>query len=37
MFPGEREILFPPGTHFFVAGKTIDPLTGKTIIEMIER
>ena len=37
IFPGEREILFPPGTHFFVAGKTIDPLTGKTIIEMIER
>jgi len=37
MFPGEREILFPPGTRFFVAGKTVDPLTGKTIIEMIER
>lgn len=37
LFPGEREILFPPGSHFYVAGKTIDPLTGKTIIEMIER
>jgi hypothetical protein len=37
MLPGEREILFPPGTRFFVADKAIDPLTGKTIIEMIER
>ncbi|HET9889486.1 MAG TPA: ADP-ribosyltransferase [Mycobacterium sp.] len=37
LFPGEREILFAPGSHFYVAGKTIDPLTGKTIIEMIER
>ncbi|OSC24311.1 hypothetical protein B8W69_22125 [Mycobacterium vulneris] len=37
LFPGECEILFPPGTRFYVAGKTIDPLTGKTIIEMIER
>lgn len=37
LFPGEREILFPAGTRFFVAGRTLDPLTGKTIIEMIER
>ncbi|WP_231124170.1 ADP-ribosyltransferase [Mycobacterium colombiense] len=37
LFPGEGEILFPPGSCFYVAGKTIDPITGKTIIEMIER
>lgn len=37
LFPGEREILFAPGSHFYVAGKTIDPVTGRIIIEMIER
>lgn len=37
LFPDEREILFPAGTHFYIVDKTIDPLTGKTIIEMIER
>lgn len=37
LFPGEGEVLFPPGSRFYVAGKTVDPLTGKTIIEMIER
>lgn len=37
MFPGEQEILFPAGSKFYVVNKTIDPHTGRTIIEMIER
>jgi hypothetical protein len=36
VFPGEREILFPPGTKFYVSSKRIDPLTGRTIIRMVE-
>lgn len=36
-YPGEQEILFPPGTKFYVVSKTVDPQTGRTIIEMIER
>jgi hypothetical protein len=37
LFPGEQEILFPPGAKFYVLSKTVDPQTGRTIIEMIER
>lgn len=37
MFPGEQEILFPAGSKFYVISKTVDPRTGRTIIEMIER
>jgi hypothetical protein len=37
LLPGEEEVLFPPGTRFYVVGRTTDPVTGKTIIEMIER
>lgn len=37
MFPGEQEILFPAGSKFYVINKTVDPQTGRTIIEMIER
>ncbi|WP_275952242.1 ADP-ribosyltransferase [Mycobacterium heckeshornense] len=37
MFPDEQEILFPPGTNFYVVNRTVDPVTGRTIIEMIER
>jgi ADP-ribosyltransferase exoenzyme len=37
MFPGEEEILFPPGAKFYILNKTVDPQTGRTIIEMIER
>jgi hypothetical protein len=37
MFPTEQEVLFPAGTKFYVLSKTTDPVTGKTIIEMIER
>lgn len=37
MFPDEQEILFPAGSKFYVISKTVDPLTGRTIIEMIER
>jgi hypothetical protein len=36
MFPGEQEILFPPGTKFYVVDKVVDPVTGTTIIEMVE-
>lgn len=36
VFPGEREILFPPGTKFYVSSRRIDPLTGRTIIRMVE-
>ncbi|BBX61861.1 hypothetical protein MSAS_10350 [Mycobacterium saskatchewanense] len=34
--PEEREVLFPSHTRFFVLSKTIDPMTNRTIIEMIE-
>jgi hypothetical protein len=36
MFPAEQEILFPAHTRFLVISKTLDPRTGRTIIEMIE-
>uniref|UniRef100_UPI0038998BA2 ADP-ribosyltransferase n=1 Tax=Mycobacterium sp. HUMS_1102779 TaxID=3383487 RepID=UPI0038998BA2 len=36
-FPGELEILFPARSRFYVLGRRIDPSTGRTIIEMIER
>jgi hypothetical protein len=36
LFPAEQEVLFPSGTRFLVLGKTVDPVTGRTIIEMIE-
>jgi ADP-ribosyltransferase exoenzyme len=37
MFPGEQEILFPAGTKFYVVSKILDPLTGRTVIRMVER
>ena len=37
MIPAEQEILFPPGTRFYVVSKTLDPLTGRTVIRMVER
>ncbi|WP_243393756.1 ADP-ribosyltransferase [Mycobacterium ahvazicum] len=37
MYPGEKEVLFPPGSKFYVENRTVDPRTGRTIIEMIER
>jgi uncharacterized protein YukE len=37
MFPDEQEILFPSGTSFYVVSKTIDPVTGRTVIRMAER
>ncbi|WP_245845691.1 ADP-ribosyltransferase [Mycobacterium arosiense] len=37
MFPDEQEILFPAGSKFYVVSKIVDPPTGRTIIEMIER
>ena len=37
MYPGEQEILFPAGSKFYVISKLVDPQTGRTIIEMIER
>jgi hypothetical protein len=37
LFPSEREVLFPNGTQFYVLDRRPDPLTGITIIEMIER
>jgi hypothetical protein len=36
LIPAEQEILFPARTKFFVLSRTLDPLTGRTIIEMIE-
>jgi NAD:arginine ADP-ribosyltransferase len=36
LFPDEQEVLFRPRTRFYVVNKTVDPLTGRTIIEMIE-
>jgi hypothetical protein len=37
VFPGEQEVLFPPGTNFVVVSKTVDPVTGRTVIRMMER
>ncbi len=37
LFPSEKEVLFPNGTQFYVLDRRLDPLTGITIIEMIER
>jgi len=36
LFPDEQEVLFRSGTKFYVASKTVDPATGRTIIEMID-
>jgi hypothetical protein len=36
-FPTEQEVLFPSGLQFSVVDRRLDPLTGKTIIEMVER
>lgn len=36
LFPEEQEILFRAGTKFYVVNKTFDPLTGRTVIEMLE-
>ncbi|MEU4807677.1 ADP-ribosyltransferase [Nocardia fluminea] len=33
---GEDEILFRSGTNFYVDSKSVDPVTGKTIIRMME-
>jgi hypothetical protein len=35
-FPAEQEVLFRSGTRFLIVSKTVDPVTGRTIIEMIE-
>jgi len=37
LFPSEKEVLFPNGAMFYVLTRTADPLTGRTIIEMIEQ
>lgn len=37
MYPGEQEVLFPPGAKFYIVGRTVDQKTGRTIIEMLER
>jgi uncharacterized protein YukE len=37
LFPGEQEVLFPPGTDFLVMSKVVDPTTGRTVIRMMER
>lgn len=36
MYPAEQEILFPANTRFLILRKTIDPRTGRTIIDMVE-
>jgi hypothetical protein len=36
-FPTEREVLFKTGVPFYVLDRRSDPLTGRTIIEMIEQ
>jgi hypothetical protein len=36
MFPEEQEILFPSGARFYVVDKVVDPVTGRTIIKMLE-
>ncbi len=35
-FSAEQEVLFPSGTKFYVVSKSVDPVTDKTIIRMIE-
>jgi hypothetical protein len=35
-YPWEQEILFPSGTEFYVLGRDVDSMTGRTIIDMIE-
>ncbi len=37
MISDEQEVLFRAGAKFYVLDRIVDPLTGKTIIEMIER
>jgi hypothetical protein len=37
MYPSEQEVLFQSDATFFVVDRRSDPLTGLTIIEMIER
>jgi hypothetical protein len=37
MFPEEQEVLFRSGTFFYVVSKELDPLTGRTVVRMIER
>jgi hypothetical protein len=37
MFPTEQEVLFPTAVTFYVLDRRSDPLTGITIIEMIEQ
>jgi hypothetical protein len=37
IFPTEQEVLFPSGVTFYVLDRRSDPLTGVTIIEMIEQ
>jgi hypothetical protein len=37
MVSDEQEVLFRVGAKFYVLDRIVDPLTGKTIIEMIER
>jgi ADP-ribosyltransferase exoenzyme len=37
MFPTEQEVLFPTGMQFYVLDRRSDAVTGRTIIEMIER
>jgi hypothetical protein len=36
LIPEEQEILFRAGTKFYVVDKTVDPLTRRTMIEMLE-
>jgi hypothetical protein len=36
VYPGEQEVVFPAGTNFYVLDRRIDPITGITIIEMLE-
>ncbi|UXA07806.1 NAD(+)--arginine ADP-ribosyltransferase Mav [Mycobacterium sp. SMC-2] len=37
MYSSEQEILFPAGSKFYIISNTVNPRTGRTIIEMIER
>lgn len=37
VFPGEQEVLFTAGTKFYIVSKVVDPLTGRTVIRMVER
>ncbi|BBX99010.1 hypothetical protein MLAC_43040 [Mycobacterium lacus] len=37
VFPGEQEILFPAGTKFYVIDRKVNPSTGRTTIDMMER